>query len=53
MPGVVIILVILVIAFPVAFLVTMSGIAALLGWVVKDEVDEKFEGTEDLAISQA
>jgi len=51
-PGVVIILVILVIAFPVVFLVTMSGIAALLGWAVKDEVDEQFEGTEDLAISR-
>ena len=25
---------------------------AVLGWVIKDEVDEDFEGTEDLAISQ-
>jgi len=37
---------------PVLFLVTMTGVAALLGYVVKDEVDDDFEGTEDLAVSR-
>ncbi|HEY6533309.1 MAG TPA: hypothetical protein VIY72_13450 [Acidimicrobiales bacterium] len=52
MPGVVIILLVLVVAFPVVFLVSMSVVAGLLGWAVKDEVDEAYAGTEDLAISQ-
>jgi hypothetical protein len=52
-PGVVIILVVLVIAFPVAFLVTMSVVAGVLGWAVKDQVDEAYAGTEDLTISQS
>jgi hypothetical protein len=52
-PGVVIILIVLVVAFPVAFLVSMSVVAGLLGWAVKDEVDEAYAGTEDLAISQS
>jgi hypothetical protein len=51
-PGVVIIVLILVVAIPVGFLITMTLVAALLGHVVKTEVDEDFEGTEDLAISQ-
>jgi hypothetical protein len=51
-PGVIIILFVLVVAIPVGFLVTMSIVAMVLGWVIKDEVDEDFAGTEDLAISQ-
>ena len=53
MPGVVIILLVLVVVFPVAFLVTMSVVAGLLGWAVKDQVDEAYAGTEDLAVSQS
>ncbi len=52
MPGVIIILFVLIVAIPVGFLITMSVVAGVLGWVVKSEVDEDFEGTEDLAISQ-
>jgi len=51
-PGVVIILIVLVVAFPVMFLVTMSVVAGLLGWALKDQVDDEFAGTEDLAISR-
>jgi hypothetical protein len=40
------------VVIPVGFLVTMSGVAALLGWVTKAQVDDAFEGTEDLAISR-
>jgi hypothetical protein len=52
-PGVVIILLVLVVAFPVMFLVTMSVVAGLLGWAVKDQVDEAYADTEDLAISRS
>lgn len=52
MPGVIIILLVLVVAIPVGFLVTMSIVAAALGWAVKSEVDEDFAGTEDLAVSR-
>jgi hypothetical protein len=51
-PGAVIIIFVLVVVIPVGFLITMTGVAALLGWVVKDEVDADFEGTEDLAVSR-
>ena len=52
MPGAIIIVFVLLVVIPVGFLVTMSVVAGVLGWVIKDEVDEGFEGTEDLAISQ-
>ncbi len=52
MPGAVIIILVLVVVIPVGFLITMTGVAALLGWVIKDEVDDDFEGTEDLAVSR-
>jgi len=51
-PGAVIIILVLVIGIPVAFLITMGVVAAVLGFVIKDEVDDDFAGTEDLAISQ-
>lgn len=53
MPGVVIIVLVLILAFPVMFLVSMSVVAGLLGWAVKDQVDDAYAGTEDLAISQS
>ncbi|CAB4598987.1 unannotated protein [freshwater metagenome] len=52
MPGVIIILIVLVIAIPVGFLMTMSLVAAVLGWAVKSEVDDLYTGTEDLELSQ-
>ena len=43
MLGAVIIVLVLVIAIPVGFLMTMSIVAAVLGWTVGDEVDHTFE----------
>ncbi len=51
MPGVVIIILVLVIAIPVGFLMTMSIVAGLLGWSVEDEVDQAYQGTEDFALA--
>jgi hypothetical protein len=51
-PGVIIILLVLLVAIPVGFLITMSIVAGMLGWVIKSEVDEDFVGTEELAVSQ-
>jgi flagellar biosynthesis component FlhA len=51
-PGAVIIVLVLVIGIPVAFLITMGVVALVLGWTITSEVDEAFEGTEDLAISR-
>jgi hypothetical protein len=50
--GAIIILVVLLVVIPVGFLVTMSLVAGVLGSTVKDEVDDAFEGTEDLTISR-
>ena len=52
MPGAIVIILVLVIGIPVAFLITMAIVAAVMSYVIKTEVDEDFEGTEDLAISQ-
>jgi hypothetical protein len=51
-PGAIVIILVLVIGIPVAFLITMGIVALVLGYVIKDEVDEGFEGTEDLAVSR-
>ncbi len=51
MAGVVIILLVLVVVIPVGFLMTMSLVAAVLGWSVEDEVDTTYAGTEDLALA--
>ena len=53
MPGVIIIVLVLVVGIPVAFLVTMSLVAGLLGWSVKSEVDDNFAGTEELALADS
>ncbi len=50
--SVALIVLVLLVVIPVGFLITMSGVAALLGWITKSEVDAAFEGTEDLAISR-
>ncbi|MCD9624604.1 hypothetical protein [Rhabdothermincola salaria] len=49
--SVVIIVLVLVVVIPVGFLVTMSLVAALLGWATKTEVDDLYTGTEDLELS--
>ncbi len=51
MIGAVIIVLVLVIAIPVGFLMTMSIVAGVLGWSVEDEVDQTYAGTEDLALA--
>ncbi|MEI7622456.1 MAG: hypothetical protein WCJ88_02760 [Actinomycetes bacterium] len=51
MIGAVIIVLVLVIAIPVGFLMTMSVVAGVLGWSVEDEVDQTYAGTEDLALA--
>jgi hypothetical protein len=52
-PGAIIIILVLVIVIPVAFVMTMSIVAALLGWSVGSEVDENYAGTEDLALADS
>lgn len=51
MPGVIIILLVLLVVIPVGFLMTMSLVAAALGWAVESEVDETYAGTEDYALA--
>jgi hypothetical protein len=49
--GVIIIVVVLVIAIPVAVLVSAAVGAGVLGWLLTEDVNERYEGTEwvDLA----
>ncbi len=44
--GPLIIVVVLVVAIPVSVLMSGAAIAALLGYVLKDEVDRSHEGSE-------
>jgi hypothetical protein len=46
--GVVIIVIVLVVAIPVAVLMSGAIGAGLLGWLLKSEVDEGYEGSEYL-----
>jgi hypothetical protein len=50
--GPIIIILVLLVVIPVGFLITMSIVAGVLGATVKQEVDDDFEGTEDLTISR-
>jgi len=52
-PGVIIILLVLLVAIPVGFLMTMSLVAASLSWTVKSEVDDLYAGTDELAFSES
>lgn len=51
MLGAVIIVLVLVIAIPVGFLMTMSIVAGVLGWTVGDEVDQTYAGTEEYLLA--
>jgi len=51
-PGVVIIVFILVIGVPVAVLVSAAAGAAILGYLLKAQVDESFEGSEYLELGR-
>ena len=53
MIGVALIVVVLVVAIPVGFLMTMSVVAGVLGATVEGEVDAVHEGTEYLALGYA
>lgn len=44
--SVVIIVIVLVVAIPVAVLVSGAVGAALLGWLAKSDVEDRYEGTE-------
>lgn len=50
--GPAIIVLVLVVGIPVGFLVSMAAIAGALGWVLKTEIDQEYEGTEYLEISR-
>ncbi len=52
MAGLVIMVVVLVVVLPVIVLMSMAPLTALLGWVVNDEVDERYEGHELLELSR-
>ena len=51
MLGAVIIVIVLLIAIPVGFLMTMSIVAGVLGWTVGDEVDQTYAGTEEYLLA--
>ena len=51
MLGAAIIILVLVIAIPVGFLMTMSIVAGVLGWTVGDEVDQTYAGTEEYLLA--
>ena len=51
MPGVIIILLVLLVVIPVGFLMTMTLVAAVLGWTVQSEPDAAYAGTEDYALA--
>ncbi|CAN5794247.1 hypothetical protein BH10ACT1_BH10ACT1_35440 [soil metagenome] len=46
MPGPIIIVLVLVVAMPVSVLMTGALASALLGFLVKDDVDRSHEGSE-------
>jgi len=51
MIGVVLIVLVLVVAIPVGFLMTMSVVAGVLGATVEGEVDQINEGNEYMALA--
>ncbi|MCX7619961.1 MAG: hypothetical protein N2037_03835 [Acidimicrobiales bacterium] len=44
--------VVLVVVIPVGVLMSGAVAAAILGTFIKNDVDKRFEGTEELALSQ-
>jgi hypothetical protein len=53
MVGGIIIVVLLLTVFPVSIMMSMAGVAALLGTTTKNSVDNDNEGSELLAVSEA
>ena len=52
MLGGIIIAVVLVVAIPVAVMMSGSVVAALLGWALKDDAEERNEGSELIALNR-
>ncbi len=52
MAGLVIMIVVLVVVLPVVILMSMALLAGLLGWLLDDEVDRRYEGHELLELSR-
>lgn len=50
--GEIIIIFILVVGIPVGFLVGMAALAALLGWILKSEIDAEYVDTEFLELTK-
>ncbi len=49
--GAIIMIFVLIVAIPVGFLMTMGGLAALLGGITKADADKRYEGSELLDIA--
>jgi hypothetical protein len=49
--GAIALAIVIVIVIPVAVLMTGAAVAALLGWRLKADADERFEGSELLELS--
>jgi hypothetical protein len=52
MLGAVLIVIVLVVAIPVAVMLGTSLIAAALGWVLKDDAEARNEGSEWIALNR-
>jgi flagellar biosynthesis component FlhA len=52
MIGAVIIVFVLLVGIPVAFLMSMSVVAAGLGWSLKDDAEARNEGSELIALNR-
>ena len=50
--GPIIVAVALIVAFPVAFLMGSAVITAIFGWVLKDDAEQRYEGSELLEINK-
>lgn len=52
MAGPIVIVVFLVVFIPVMVIMSGAVMAAILGWGVKDDVDEAYEGSELIALNR-
>jgi hypothetical protein len=50
--SVVVIVIVLVVAIPVGVLVSGAAAAAILGWFMKDDVEDRFEDSEYLEMGR-
>lgn len=52
MIGAVLIVLVLVVGIPVLFLISMSVLAALLGWSLTSDADARYEGSELVTLNR-